>query len=144
VTLASWAWTSRADLDPAAERTDVWVNPRLPPAVVRAEHPLRVEISVIEDFAQALRYLEHFFARDSVLVAVVRLDDECRFLMYTSLSEPAAYERWRELRETFRPTSIGWSVAMEPGWGALVALMECEATSGAWFESQHDVPGGAR
>lgn len=144
MTLASWTWTSRADLDPLTECDEVWVNPRLPPASIRAEHPLRVEISVIEDFAEALRHLEHFFARDSALVAIVRHDDVCRFLMYTSLSEPAAYERWRELRETFRPTSIGWSVAIEPAWDALLALLETEVAAGAWLQIRQGARGAQR
>ncbi|MGH7297655.1 MAG: hypothetical protein ACRELB_22145, partial [Polyangiaceae bacterium] len=50
----SWSWASRAELDPALDRNELWVNPRLPPREGRWRQPLRVEVSVLESFADAL------------------------------------------------------------------------------------------
>ncbi len=145
MTAASWAWASRADLGQAVDRDDVWTNPQLPTLGLRPAHPLRVEISVFEHFPQALRYLEHSFARTSMLVAIERVDNVCRFLIYTSFSAAIAYERCRQLRETLRPTSIGWCFGTEPDWGTLMALLRHEATGGAWLRRpRRDVGGSQR
>ena len=141
---ASWDWTSQADLDPTSERNDVWTNPHLPALDLRALQPLRVEISVLEDFAEALHHVKDFFAGESLLVAIVRVDSACRFLMYSHLDRPVAYERCRELREAFRPTSIGWTICSEPAWTALTTLLEHEAKNGAGFAPLLDARGTQR
>ena len=144
VALPSWAWARRLHLAHAVEGDRLWTNPQLPSPDLRPIHPVRVEVSVFEDFPQALRYLKHFFARTSVLVAIGRVDNVCRFLIYTSLSAALACERCRQLRETLRPTSIGWSFGIEPGWGALHALLEHEATSGGWLTRPCGGTGGTQ
>ena len=118
----SWVWAPRSELDPATERNEVWINPRLPSVGQQELQPLRVEISVLECFQHAFDQLERFFAGDSVLAAVVRRHDTCRFLIYSGISDAVAYDRCRDVRHALRATSFGYSIARDPTWESLAGL----------------------
>jgi hypothetical protein len=120
----TWAWAASADLDPGVERNEVWTNPELPPGEARARRPLRVEISVVEHYQQTLNQIEIAFFGDSMLAAIMRRYDTCRFLVYSAASDTVAYERCRDIRDALRLTSMGCSVGLDPGWSSLDDLSD--------------------
>lgn len=118
----TWAWASRAELDPAIECNEVWINPHLPSPERQSLQPLRVEISVLECFPRAFDQIKRFFATDSVLAAIVRRYDTCHFLIYTSIADVSAYDRCRDVRDALGVTSFGYSIATDATWASLVGL----------------------
>jgi hypothetical protein len=142
----SWTWAPRAELDPATERNAVWINPHLPSNQEQARQPLRLEVSVLESFQQAYDQLERFFSRDSVLAAVVRRHDTCRFLIYSAISDVAAYDRCRDVRNALRITTFGYSIATEPTWASLAAFDDdtLPATGTPWLDGETAGPSDDR
>lgn len=141
-----WSWASRAELDPALDLSELWVNPRLPAPERRWRQPFRVEVSVLEEFACTLEQLERLFGDDSTLAAIMRNVSACHFLIYTGAGEAESLERCRAVRERLRLSSMGHAMALEPGWHSVLALDDATlpATMSPWIADRADAWDGSR
>lgn len=126
----SWTWSEggvvvERTVEGSEER--IWVNPSLPSDGQRAPFRTRVEILCWFDDVEAmnagLQIMRAYFWVDTVLAAIRRRDDATRCILYSRAGECAVHERYFAIRARLRPTAIGLSVALEPGWESLAEIL---------------------